>query len=360
MIVATGAQGERTCTVPRVELRDATSEDLPLYTRLLCDPQTMAHLGGPLTREKAEDTLRRELDPAFRERTWARVIVTDAGEDAGSLVLWTHEEGAPLDEIGWMVLPAFQGRGWEAGRPRVARRGLGRRPMGRDPRLPRRRERRLERHRRFARIHARGGARLHLSRPRAPLQRVEAGPARGADPVTDMDDRLDAYALLVCGAYGTGKTSLVEEMADLLEGRGVRYAAIDLDWLGWFDTGQPDHDAGWPVLLRNLDAVVANYHGEGVRRFLIAGTIGGPRRSPTNSARRSGCRSRRCGSRCRSTRSGVARVGGHHGPRARPRGRTGAGRTGREDDVGDLVVENDRPITETASSVLAWFDGRAR
>ena len=95
----------------RVELRDATSEDLPLYTQLLCDPQTMEHLGGPLTKEKAEDTLRRQLDPAFRERTWARVIVTDAGEDAGSVVLWTHEEGEPLDEIGWMVLPAFRGQG---------------------------------------------------------------------------------------------------------------------------------------------------------------------------------------------------------------------------------------------------------
>ena len=93
----------------------------------------------------------------------------------------------------------------------------------------------------------------------------------------DTDDCLDAHALLVCGAYGTGKTSLVKEMANHLEERGVRYAAIDMDWLGWFDTGEPDHDAGWPILLRNLGAVVSNYHGEGVRRFLVAGTMGGKR-----------------------------------------------------------------------------------
>jgi RimJ/RimL family protein N-acetyltransferase len=31
---------------------------------------------------------------------------------AGSVVLWSHEENdAPLSEIGWMVLPPFQGRG---------------------------------------------------------------------------------------------------------------------------------------------------------------------------------------------------------------------------------------------------------
>jgi RimJ/RimL family protein N-acetyltransferase len=30
---------------------------------------------------------------------------------AGSVVLWSHEDGEPISEIGWMVLPEFQGRG---------------------------------------------------------------------------------------------------------------------------------------------------------------------------------------------------------------------------------------------------------
>src|SRR5258708_15318609 len=31
---------------------------------------------------------------------------------AGSVVLWSHEDdGGPISEIGWMVLPEFQGRG---------------------------------------------------------------------------------------------------------------------------------------------------------------------------------------------------------------------------------------------------------
>jgi RimJ/RimL family protein N-acetyltransferase len=34
------------------------------------------------------------------------------GTVAGSVVLWSHDEdGMPISEVGWMVLPEFQGRG---------------------------------------------------------------------------------------------------------------------------------------------------------------------------------------------------------------------------------------------------------
>ena len=89
-----------------------------------------------------------------------------------------------------------------------------------------------------------------------------------------MIDRSDARAVLMTGMYGTGKSSAVEEIAGVLEERGVRYGAVDLDWLGWFDAGVPGHDAGWPVKLKNVDAVVGNYYDTGVRRFALAGSIG--------------------------------------------------------------------------------------
>ena len=86
-----------------------------------------------------------------------------------------------------------------------------------------------------------------------------------------MADRSDAEAVLVTGAFGTGKTSAIEEIADILEARGVRYGAIDLDWLSWFDPGSGgDHWAGTPVMLKNVDAVVGNYYDTGVRRFALA------------------------------------------------------------------------------------------
>jgi RimJ/RimL family protein N-acetyltransferase len=83
-----------------------TRADAPLFEAELCDPVMMEHLGGPISSEDARATLERQLDP---ERTWSFVIVTDEGEDAGSVALWTHDDG--VSEIGWMVLPRFQRRG---------------------------------------------------------------------------------------------------------------------------------------------------------------------------------------------------------------------------------------------------------
>ena len=39
--------------------------------------------------------------------------------------------------------------------------------------------------------------------------------------------------VLATGVYGTGKTSVCEQLAELLQSAGVAYGAIDLDWLGW-------------------------------------------------------------------------------------------------------------------------------
>ncbi len=38
-------------------------------------------------------------------------------------------------------------------------------------------------------------------------------------------------AVLVTGVYGTGKSTLAGEMANILEQGSVAYAALDLDWL---------------------------------------------------------------------------------------------------------------------------------
>ncbi len=64
------------------------------------------------------------------------------------------------------------------------------------------------------------------------------------------DDRSEALGILITGIYGVGKSTLVETIAGELEERRTRYAALDLDWLGWFDPGVPGHDAAWPVTLQ--------------------------------------------------------------------------------------------------------------
>ena len=87
-----------------VRLRPVTRSDLPLFEAELCDPVMMEHINGPLSAEQARETLERQL----ADDVWSYVIATDDG-DAGSVVLWTNDRGE--SEIGWMVLPPFQGRG---------------------------------------------------------------------------------------------------------------------------------------------------------------------------------------------------------------------------------------------------------
>ena len=43
--------------------------------------------------------------------------------------------------------------------------------------------------------------------------------------------------MLITGVFGSGKSSVAQEMAYLLEKQNVPYALLDLDFLGWADTG---------------------------------------------------------------------------------------------------------------------------
>jgi hypothetical protein len=79
--------------------------------------------------------------------------------------------------------------------------------------------------------------------------------------------------VLLCGLYGTGKTSVAEEIAVHLEHDGSPFAALDLDWLSWFGTNDLDPHANPTVFLANLSAIVGNYLEVGVRRFVLAGSV---------------------------------------------------------------------------------------
>jgi RimJ/RimL family protein N-acetyltransferase len=94
-----------------VELRDVVPEDVESYVRMRCDPVMMADLGGPLPREGMEAKVARDVKDAAADVSWIKMIIPDESTPdvvAGTVTLW-QEEG--LTEIGWMVLPEFQGRG---------------------------------------------------------------------------------------------------------------------------------------------------------------------------------------------------------------------------------------------------------
>lgn len=94
-----------------MRLRDITMEDLPLYRRTLLDPRMMAGLGGPREEAGLEEKLRQIVRDVEAGRTWYFVIEED-GADAGTVCVWEHDDGdGPISEVGWMVLPDFQGGG---------------------------------------------------------------------------------------------------------------------------------------------------------------------------------------------------------------------------------------------------------
>jgi RimJ/RimL family protein N-acetyltransferase len=89
--------------------------DVAAYVRMRCDPVMMAELGGPLPREGIEAKVARDVQQAAADTAWIKMIIPDGSVPevvAGSVALWSHEvSGTPMSEIGWMVLPEFQGRG---------------------------------------------------------------------------------------------------------------------------------------------------------------------------------------------------------------------------------------------------------
>jgi hypothetical protein len=81
-----------------------------------------------------------------------------------------------------------------------------------------------------------------------------------------------AEAVLVTGVYGAGKSTVIADIGDLLEKRGVTYGLLDVDWLGWFDSGRGDaaHDR---VQMANVASVCTAYVAEGVSRLALARSV---------------------------------------------------------------------------------------
>jgi RimJ/RimL family protein N-acetyltransferase len=96
-----------------VTLRPWSVDDLWLLERLMGDPLMTNHLGGPETPEKIR---RRNADYSVTGEAGTGamfVIEVGAGRDAaGSVGYWPGDwRSETIWEIGWSVLPEFQGRG---------------------------------------------------------------------------------------------------------------------------------------------------------------------------------------------------------------------------------------------------------
>ena len=88
-----------------------------------------------------------------------------------------------------------------------------------------------------------------------------------------MNRGVEGRAVLITGVYGSGKSSVAQEIAYLLEERSAPYALLDLDFLGWFEAPGEGGPTEQSVMLKNLSALVGNYLAVGVRFFVLAGAI---------------------------------------------------------------------------------------
>ena len=94
-----------------VTLEPWGSGDLPLLERLMGDPVMTEHLGGPESPGKLRERQDRYERLEHGDRMF-KIVDVPSGAGVGSVGFWTKEWRDELVyEIGWMVVPEFQGRG---------------------------------------------------------------------------------------------------------------------------------------------------------------------------------------------------------------------------------------------------------
>jgi len=95
-----------------MRLRLYEDEDLWLTEALETDPEVMAHLGGVIPREQIAKIHERRAKGTAEEGGFYVIIPDAESGPVGTVGIWeTQWEGETVHETGWMLLPAFQGRG---------------------------------------------------------------------------------------------------------------------------------------------------------------------------------------------------------------------------------------------------------
>ena len=94
-----------------VTLEPWGSGDLPLLERLMGDPRMTGHLGGPESPDKLNERQSRYERLEGGDRMF-KVVDVASGASVGSVGFWAKEwRVEQVCEVGWMVVPEFQGRG---------------------------------------------------------------------------------------------------------------------------------------------------------------------------------------------------------------------------------------------------------
>src|SRR5699024_9232986 len=82
-------------------------------------------------------------------------------------------------------------------------------------------------------------------------------------------------AIIITGPVGSGKTTVMATLTEVLEENKKSCAGIDMDHLRWFYPKQPGQPYGGEVGRKNLAFLAANYRSVGVNTLAIADLIPG-------------------------------------------------------------------------------------
>jgi RimJ/RimL family protein N-acetyltransferase len=95
-----------------VELVPYSEEHFELTKALEFDPDVMRELGGPADPGDVERAHQRRVESVEKGEWWFVIVPEPDGQPAGTIGIWESDlTEEPIREIGWMVLPEFQGRG---------------------------------------------------------------------------------------------------------------------------------------------------------------------------------------------------------------------------------------------------------
>lgn len=95
-----------------MELLPYADEHLALTEALELDPEVMRELGGPADPTDLERVHRMRIETVARGEWYFVIVPEPSGPPVGAIGIWESDlAGSKLHEVGWMVLPEFQGRG---------------------------------------------------------------------------------------------------------------------------------------------------------------------------------------------------------------------------------------------------------
>jgi RimJ/RimL family protein N-acetyltransferase len=92
-----------------VHLEPWGADDLPLLEQTVGDAAMMKYLGGPESPEKMAE---RQEKYSRRDSGMYKIVDDESGRAVGHLGYWAKDwRGETVHEVGWFVLPEFQGQG---------------------------------------------------------------------------------------------------------------------------------------------------------------------------------------------------------------------------------------------------------